>query len=136
MKEDKGKSVGDKKRASSWAKKKALAQTFENRESHTIEYTLTKIVKHRYWEVNKSLAVLRGFAAKKGITVPFRTTAVVLWLHNSSSLKKNRKHTQWVGAPVRVQVQQETPDLTRPAGKGGKSQKRMASDGQNNRQHH
>ena len=39
--------------------------------------------------------------------------------HNISSLKKKRKHTEWVNATVRVQVKQETPDLSRPEGKGG-----------------
>ena len=41
--------------------------------------------------------------------------------HNiSSSFNKKRKHTQWVSATLRVQVLQETPDLTRPKRKGGK----------------
>ena len=36
-------------------------------------------------------------------------------VHNiSSSLKKKRKHTQWVSATIRVQVLQETPHFTRP----------------------
>ena len=53
--------------------------------------------------------------------------------HNiSSSLKKKRKHTLWVSATIRVQVYQETPDLARPEGKGGKTRRRMASERQIN----
>ena len=43
--------------------------------------------------------------------------------HEVSRVKKKRKHIQWVIAPIRVQVKQETPDLTRPEGKGGKSRR-------------
>ena len=51
----------------------------------------------------------------------------------SCSLKKKAKHTQWVRAPKMDQVQQEMPDLTRPEGKGGKSQRRMVSEWRINR---
>ena len=44
----------------------------------------------------------------------------------SNSLKKKKKHTQSVSATIRLQVLQETPDLTGPEGKGGKSQRQLA----------
>ena len=53
--------------------------------------------------------------------------------HNiSSSLKKKRKHTQWVTATIRVQVLQETPHLTRPDRNGDKTRRRMTSERQIN----
>ena len=49
--------------------------------------------------------------------------------HNISSYsKKKRKHTKLVSATIRVQVYQETPHLTRPEHKGGKTWRWMTSE--------
>ena len=61
----------DKKIASNKANKKALAVLLiETRQSHTIEYVVTKIVQQRCWKENKSPAVQRGSAARRCISVP------------------------------------------------------------------
>ena len=53
-------------------------------------------------------------------------TSAVLW-------RKRWTIPKWVSDPIRIKVFKETPDLTRPEGKGGKSRSRMASEWQINR---
>ena len=47
-------------------------------------------------------------------------------------LRKRGNIPQWVGATIRVQVWRETPLLTRPKRKGGKTRRRMTSEWQIN----
>ena len=57
MKEEHGKTAGDKNGASSKANiYKGIHSALETRQSKTIEYWVTKIVQQRYWQGNKSHA--------------------------------------------------------------------------------
>ena len=49
---------------------KRHSPALETRQSHTIEYGVTKIVQQRYWKENKSPAVLRCSAVRRRISVP------------------------------------------------------------------
>ena len=48
---------------------KGIDPAVETRESHTIEYGVTKIIPQRYWLENESPIVLRGSAARRRISV-------------------------------------------------------------------
>ena len=50
--------------------RKSIGPTLETRQSHTIEYWVSKIVPEGHREGNKSPAVLRGSAARRCISVP------------------------------------------------------------------
>ena len=49
---------------------KGIGPALETHQSHTIEYGVNQIVPERYWEWNKSHAVLRGSAAGRLISIP------------------------------------------------------------------
>ena len=46
---------------------KSIGPALETHQSHTIEFGVTKIVPQRYWQGNKSPAVLRGSASRRCI---------------------------------------------------------------------
>ena len=51
-------------------KKKRISPALETRQSHTIEYDVSKIIPEDNCEGNKSPVVLRGSAARRRISVP------------------------------------------------------------------
>ena len=60
---------------------------------------------------------------------PVEQGAETIHWHGSHNFRisheEKRKHTQWVSATIWVQVWQETPYLTRPECKGGKTRRRL-----------
>ena len=69
---------GKEERENSWRQKsreqlgqqRGIGPGLETRQSHTIEYGVNQSVPERYWESNKSPAVLRGSAAGRRISIP------------------------------------------------------------------
>ena len=64
-KKRKGKGVEDYRRdRAAYASKKSIGPALETRQSHTIEYGVSKTVPEGHREENKSPAVLRGSVAR------------------------------------------------------------------------
>ena len=101
MKEEKGKTAGDKKWASSYASKKALAlllKPISPTPSNTASLRSFHI--HRYWQGNKSPAILRGSAARRRIRVPMSN-------HSTACAHRHIRHRK----STIKRVHQITPDL-------------------------
>ena len=58
------------KRREQLGQQKGIGPALEIRQSDTIEYRVNQIIPERYWEGNKSPAVLRGSAAGRRISIP------------------------------------------------------------------
>ena len=68
-KEEKEKVVEDIKEASSLDNLKSIGPALKTRQSQTIKSRATKIFPQRYWEGNKTTAVLRGSGARRRISI-------------------------------------------------------------------
>ena len=62
-------------------KLKSIGPALKTRQSHTIEYKVTKIVSQRQWEGNKNHAILRDSAAIGGISLPMSDQSIEGNLH-------------------------------------------------------
>ena len=69
-KEDKGENSSRQKRREQLGQQKGIGSALETHQSHTIKYGVNQIVPERYWEGNKSPAVLRGSAAGRCKNIP------------------------------------------------------------------
>ena len=82
---------------------KVIGLALETRQSYTIKYGVTKIVPQRYWQGNKSPAILWGSAARRRISVPLSNHSAAC---NPYRHVRHRKSTinrvDWV-TPDRVQ---------------------------------
>ena len=58
------------KRREQLGQQKGIGPAVETSQFHNIEYGVNQIVPERYWERNKSNAVLRGSAAGRRISIP------------------------------------------------------------------
>ena len=71
-KEQKGKTVENKKGAIRLWQLERICPALETRQFHTIEYRVRKTVPQRHWEENRSPAILRGCAAMMRMSKPIR----------------------------------------------------------------
>ena len=78
-----------------------IGPALETRQSHIMEYRVTKTVLQRYWKWNKSPATLGDSAARRGISVPMCDHIAECNLHRHI---RHRKSTI-------KRVQRVTPDL-------------------------
>ena len=81
--------------------KKGIGPALATSHSHTIEHGVTKIVPQRYWQGNKSPAILWGSAARRRISVPMCDHSAVWNLHRHIRHRKG----------IIKKVHRVTPDL-------------------------
>ena len=98
MKEEKGKQQETKRAARPI---KIHWPCSETRQSHTIEYGVTKIVSQIFWQGNKSSAILGGPAARRRISVP---------MCDHSTACNTNQHIRLRQSTI-MRVHQITPDL-------------------------
>ena len=60
---------------------KKIGHALKTRQSHSIEYWVSKIVPQRYFEGNKSSVVLRGSGPRRCISIPFSEQITVCNTH-------------------------------------------------------